>query len=82
MRLSKIKYDSMVLTIIIVPPTLSPLCLLEVSGVQLVQSDRGQFHYRRPAFSSQFKSKVGNILAKAEALRITLNIDGAPIVSR
>ena len=52
------------------------------SGVQLAQSDRGQFHYRRAAFSSQLKSKVGNILAKAAALRITLNIDGAPIASK
>jgi len=38
------------------------------SGVQLVQSN--QFHYRRTVFYSQLKSKVGNILAKAEALRI------------
>ena len=53
-----------------------------VSGVQLAQSDRGQFHYRSAAFSSQLKSKVGNILAKAAALRITLNIDGAPIASK
>ena len=52
------------------------------SGVQLAQSDRGQFHYRRAAFSSQLKSKVGNILAKAAALRITLNIDGAPIAPK
>ncbi len=41
------------------------------SGVQLAQSTSGQFHYRRVAFSSQLKSKVGNILAKAAALRIT-----------
>ena len=41
-----------------------------VSGVQLAQSDRGQFHYKRLAFSSQLESKVGNILAKAAALRI------------
>ena len=45
------------------------------SGVQLAQSN--QFHYRRAAFYSQLKSKVGNILAKAAALRIHLNIDGA-----
>jgi len=43
-------------------------------AVQLAQHDRGQFHYRRTAFSSQLKSKFGNILAKAAALRITLNI--------
>ena len=35
------------------------------SGVQLAQSTSGQFHYRRVAFSSQLKSKIGNILAKA-----------------
>jgi hypothetical protein len=35
----------------------------------------GQFHYRRVAFSSQIKSKVENILTKAAALRINLNID-------
>ncbi len=34
------------------------------------------------AFSSQLKSKVGNILAKAAALSVNLNIDGAPISSR
>jgi hypothetical protein len=52
------------------------------SGVQLAQTNRTQFHYRRTAFSSQLKSKVGNILAKAAALRVNLNIDGAPIASR
>ena len=51
------------------------------SGVQLAQSDRGQFHFKRAAFSSQLKSKVGNILAKAAALRITLNIDDTPVSS-
>jgi hypothetical protein len=45
-------------------------------------STSGQFHYRRAAFTSQLKSKIGNILAKAAALRITLNIDGAPLASR
>ena len=52
------------------------------SGVQLAQSDRGQFQYKRAAFSSQLKSKVGNILAKVAALRITLYIDGVHIVSK
>ena len=50
------------------------------SGVQLAQSNR--FHYHGVTFSSQIKSKVGNILPKAAALRINLNIDGAPIASR
>ena len=52
------------------------------SGVQLGQPDRDQFGYRRVAFSSQLKSKVGNILAKAAVLWITLNIDGVPISSK
>jgi hypothetical protein len=50
-------------------------------SIQLAQHDRDQFHYRRVPFSSQLKSKVGNILAKAAALRINLNIDGSPIAS-
>jgi hypothetical protein len=50
------------------------------SGV--AHSTSGLFHFRRAAFSAQLKGRVGNILAKAAALRITLNIDGAPIVSR
>ena len=53
-----------------------------VSVVLSAQSDRGFFHYRRAAFSSMLKSRVGNILAKAAALRINLNIDGSPIASR
>ena len=31
------------------------------SGVQLAHSTSGQFHSRRKTFSSQFKSKTGNI---------------------
>jgi hypothetical protein len=38
------------------------------SRVQLAQSNRGQFHFRCAAFSSQLKSKAGNIFAKAAAL--------------
>jgi hypothetical protein len=49
------------------------------SGVLSAQSDRGFFHYRRAAFSSLIKSRVGNILAKAVALRININLDGSPI---
>jgi hypothetical protein len=51
------------------------------SGVLSVQSDRG-FYYHRAAVSAQLKSKVGLALAKEAALRITLNVDGAPIISR
>jgi hypothetical protein len=56
--------------------------LFAASGVQLAQSDRGQFHCRRAAFSSQVKANVGNILAKDAALRVNSNIDGAPIFSK
>ena len=52
------------------------------SGVQLAQTQRGIFHHRRAAFSAQLKAKVGSTLAKSAALRINLNIDGAPITSR
>jgi hypothetical protein len=45
------------------------------------QSDRG-FYYLRTAVSVQLKSKVGLTLAKAAALRITLNLDGTPIILR
>ena len=52
---------------------------IAASGVQLAET---KFHFRRAAFSSQLKSKVGHILAKPAALRINLNIDGSPIASR
>ncbi len=52
------------------------------SGVLSTQSDRGFFHYRRAAFYTQLKSKVGLDLVKAAALRITLNLDGSPIISK
>ena len=36
------------------------------SGVQFAQTNpSGQFHFRRAAFASMIKSRVGNILAKA-----------------
>jgi hypothetical protein len=53
-----------------------------VSGVQLPESDRGQFHFRRAAFSQQLKSKVGLTLVKAAALRINLNLHGVSITSK
>jgi hypothetical protein len=52
------------------------------SGVQLPQTDRVQFHFRRAVFSQQIKGKVGLALAKVAALRINLNLDGAPIASK
>ncbi len=52
------------------------------SGIQIAQTDRGMFHYRRAAFSAQLKSKVDLTLVKTVALRITLNLDGTPIISK
>ncbi len=53
------------------------------SGVQLAQTHPGvQFHFRRAAFLQQLKTKVGLALVKTAALRINLNIDGAPIASK
>ena len=53
------------------------------SGVHLAQQTSGGFfHFRRAAFSSMLKSRVSLILAKAAALRINLNLDGAPIASK
>ena len=40
-----------------------------------------KFHFRRAAFDSQLKSRVGLALAKAEALRINLKIDGVTFTS-
>ena len=51
------------------------------SGVQLAQTHRGMFHFRCAAVSSLLKAKCGNLLAKASALRVNLNLDGAPIAS-
>jgi hypothetical protein len=53
------------------------------SGVQLTQTNPGdQFHFRRAAFLTHLKNKVGLALAKAAALRINLNLDGTPITSK
>jgi hypothetical protein len=51
------------------------------SGVQSAHHDRGFFHLRRAAYSSMLKSKCGNILAKASALCVNLNLDGSPMSS-
>jgi hypothetical protein len=53
-----------------------------ISGVQLAHTDRGMFHYHRVVFSAQLKRKVGLVLVKATALRITLNLDGVSIISK
>ena len=43
------------------------------SGVQLSQTQRGMFHFRRAAFSSILKSRVSSILVTTAALRISFN---------
>jgi hypothetical protein len=60
--------------------TAGPVSLL-LSGVQLAQTDRDQFHFRRAAFTQQLKSRVDLTLDKETALRITLNLDGTSIIS-
>ena len=53
------------------------------SGVHLAQTNpSAQFHFRRAAFLTQLKSKVDLALAKAAALLINLNLDGASIASK
>ena len=48
----------------------------------LQHTSGGIFTFKRAAFLSQLKAKVGSTLAKAAALCVNLNIDGAPITSR
>jgi hypothetical protein len=50
-------------------------CFFAASGVQLAHSTSGLFDFRRAAVSAQLKSRVGNILTKAAALRVNLNLD-------
>jgi hypothetical protein len=47
-----------------------------------VQHDRGQFHFHLASFDQQLKNRVVLTLAKAAAIRITLNLDGATIISK
>jgi hypothetical protein len=50
----------------------------EPSRVRANNKNKFVFHFRRAAFLTQLKSKVGLALTKAAALRINLNLDGAP----
>jgi hypothetical protein len=54
-----------------------------VSGVQSAKSNLGTtyFRFRRTVVLNQLKSKCGLLLVKASVLRVTLNLDGAPIES-
>jgi hypothetical protein len=53
-----------------------------ISGVHLVDSTSGLFHFHRTASSSKLKGRVGDILPMVPVLRITLNLDGVPITSK
>ena len=54
-----------------------------VSGVYPAESTSGGlFHFRLAALLAQLRGKVGSTLSKAAALRVNLNVDGAPITSR
>jgi hypothetical protein len=53
-----------------------------VSGVQLAQTDHGQFHFHRATLSSQIIGKVVLTLAKTGTLCITLCLHGVPITSK
>ena len=49
----------------------------EAHGRQLAQNTHlDTFHFKRATFYNAIKSNVGLVLAKAAALRITLNLDG------
>ena len=53
-----------------------------IHNKQTNKSLRHMYYIRRAAFLTQLKSKVGLALAKAAALRVNLNLDGAPIASK
>ncbi len=53
-----------------------------VSGVLSPQSDRGFYHLCHATVSTQVQRKVGLTLGKVTTLRISLNLDGTPIISR
>ena len=55
---------------------------LAASGVQLAQPTSGLFHFRRSDFRSTSQNRVVLVLVKVTGLRITLNLDGAPITSK
>ncbi len=96
MRLSLTRSVNIVWTIIIIHLMLSLLCrLLLVRMVDCTVNLSGFYSYRiigkltaflqlqefSQRFSSMLKSRVGNIMDKTSALRVNLNLDGAPIDS-
>ena len=51
------------------------------TGMPSQQHNWESFKFRRAAFYQNLKSKVGLAAAKAEALRINLNIEGCGVVA-
>ncbi len=53
-----------------------------VTFIPTIPGTNGRLHsdFRRVAVLNQLKSKCGLLLAKDDALRVTLNLDGTPIV--
>ncbi len=47
-----------------------------------MKHDRDQFHFLRVAFVQQVKIRIVLTLVKVSVLRITLNLDGTPIISK
>jgi hypothetical protein len=89
MRLSLTRSESIDLTIIITHLTSSHLCLLLLVRLGGYIVNLLDFHSYRLienladlVFSSHLKSRVDNILSKVSVLRITLNLDGTPVVSQ
>jgi hypothetical protein len=65
------------------PPSVVSFMPAMASTIHLPKTHPGgQFTFRRAAFLTQLQIKVGLTLAKAAALRVNLNLDGAPIVSK
>jgi hypothetical protein len=83
MRLILIKYGNIVvhsefIRLLFLQTHRETYLFFATSGVQVVQSTSGIFHFHHVTFSSTLKSKVGSTLVKTVVLRITLNIDVVP----
>jgi hypothetical protein len=52
-----------------------------VSGLQLAQHNRGQYHFCRAAFSSQLETMVGGSLPRSSALCVVLDVGRSIITS-
>jgi hypothetical protein len=50
-----------------------------VSGLQVTEHNRGQFHFRSSTFSSQLEAMVGGALARASAFRVSWVSVGLPL---